>query len=640
MDFSDLEQKYGGFRRFDPKKPKVTGRGNQYGSALISEAAGTGGALGGAAVGAGIGSFAGPVGTIIGGGIGGLIGGFGGGFGGRAVENKVRDDQFNLDTALQEGAISGAFGALGGGARALKGVRAGAKALSGVDDVARTASKVGTEATKDLSRVSKFGLRQESAAKGLSPGVKVGGRTLSLSQADDLGKFTQQNFRAGTPIQILEQVEPAIKAQSDELARILSTSTGKISSAQSKQLQKQMLDQVRKDVPTLFSASGKPNAKLTSLTSRFSGAKTASELDEARKVADTFINFGRASAKEPEFEQAARVIRDLADKQITSLVPDAKTAKTFISKALDAQDAIIKAAKPPVSGFGGGGGLFNRIAESAPAEGARSYAGRAASSIGSIGSTGVGGNIGTAIGATRALPPGMLGRGLVGREQQQAPLSLDDALMQQGQQGFGEQGFDQSGFGQQDFGGSQEQQPVSQNPYPRENLLYDVQRDPTNAEEYIKQYQLYQEVFAAPEGNGLELNNTAIQSISDTQAGLDQLGKLQSTFETSSANNPVIGRLRGYNPFDTEAQSFDSQLRLTRQIIGKALEGGVLRKEDEAKYSAILPNAGDTDATAVQKLQTIQQDIQSKLDGYIRNQSVYGGGGSLEDTLIQQGIYN
>ena len=145
-------------------------------------------------------------------------------------------------------------------------------------------------------------------------------------------------------------------------------------------------------------------------------------------------------------------------------------------------------------------------------------------------------------------------------------------------------------------------------------------------------------MFAAPESEGLDLNNTAIQSISDTQAGLDQLAKLQTTFETSGANNPVIGRLRGLNPFDTEAQSFDSQLRLTRQIIGKALEGGVLRKEDEAKYSAILPNAGDTDATAVQKLQTIQQDIQSKLDGYIQNQRIFGGGGgSLENALMQQG---
>jgi len=142
---------------------------------------------------------------------------------------------------------------------------------------------------------------------------------------------------------------------------------------------------------------------------------------------------------------------------------------------------------------------------------------------------------------------------------------------------------------------------------------------------------------------GLDLNNTAITSISDTQAGIDQLGQLSELYKTSSANNPVIGRLRGLNPFDSDAQTFDSQLRLTRQIIGKALEGGVLRKEDEAKYSAILPNRGDTDASAVQKLELIQSDIQDKLDQFIQNQQQFGGGGqqsnSLADAMAQQGAF-
>ena len=101
-------------------------------------------------------------------------------------------------------------------------------------------------------------------------------------------------------------------------------------------------------------------------------------------------------------------------------------------------------------------------------------------------------------------------------------------------------------------------------------------------------------------------------------------------------NNPVLGRLRGLNPFDTDAQRFESELRLTRQIIGKALEGGVLRKEDEAKYAAIMPNRGDTDAVAREKIEFIKRDIQNKLNVFIENQQQFGGQGVLQEDVINQ----
>lgn len=148
--------------------------------------------------------------------------------------------------------------------------------------------------------------------------------------------------------------------------------------------------------------------------------------------------------------------------------------------------------------------------------------------------------------------------------------------------------------------------------------------------------------YAPPEAEasgGLDLNNTAITSIAETQAGLDQLDALKSTFERSNVNNPILGRLRGLNPFDSEAQNFEGELALTRQIIGKALEGGVLRKEDEVKYATILPTRGDTDETAILKLDRIKSDIQNKLNLFIQNQQQFGGGGSTEtDGLAALGL--
>ena len=44
-------------------------------------------------------------------------------------------------------------------------------------------------------------------------------------------------------------------------------------------------------------------------------------------------------------------------------------------------------------------------------------------------------------------------------------------------------------------------------------------------------------------------------------------------------------------------------------MIGKALEGGVLRKEDEEKYKDILPTIGDTEAVALSKINGLEAAI-------------------------------
>jgi hypothetical protein len=46
-----------------------------------------------------------------------------------------------------------------------------------------------------------------------------------------------------------------------------------------------------------------------------------------------------------------------------------------------------------------------------------------------------------------------------------------------------------------------------------------------------------------------------------------------------------------------------------KQVIGKTLEGGVLRKEDEIKYEKILPTISDPPAVAQSKLEGLQKAI-------------------------------
>ena len=68
-----------------------------------------------------------------------------------------------------------------------------------------------------------------------------------------------------------------------------------------------------------------------------------------------------------------------------------------------------------------------------------------------------------------------------------------------------------------------------------------------------------------------------------------------------------------------------------RQVVGKALEGGVLRKEDEDKYKKILPTMQDAPEVAASKLDYIQGIISNSLQQYA---GLVGGGNSLEDALM------
>lgn len=76
---------------------------------------------------------------------------------------------------------------------------------------------------------------------------------------------------------------------------------------------------------------------------------------------------------------------------------------------------------------------------------------------------------------------------------------------------------------------------------------------------------------------------------------------------------------------------------LVNQVIGKALEGGVLRKEDEIKYSKLLPNLRDTDELRTLKLNQLREMMtdgkKNLLDNMRRsgyNTSGYNVGGAGE----------
>lgn len=114
---------------------------------------------------------------------------------------------------------------------------------------------------------------------------------------------------------------------------------------------------------------------------------------------------------------------------------------------------------------------------------------------------------------------------------------------------------------------------------------------------------------------GRNLPHTAALGIADLDASLDDLVTLRNSLGTTGTKSKVgadapnwITDLTGWG-LSEDAKSRQAVIDRVRQVIGKALEGGVLRKEDEEKYKKILPTMGDPPAVAKSKLDGLEKAI-------------------------------
>jgi hypothetical protein len=116
--------------------------------------------------------------------------------------------------------------------------------------------------------------------------------------------------------------------------------------------------------------------------------------------------------------------------------------------------------------------------------------------------------------------------------------------------------------------------------------------------------------------------------IADFDTSLDDLGVLRETVTGSGATGTSarIGAAL-WNPITNltgigeEAKAKQAAIDRVKQVIGKTLEGGVLRKEDEAKYEKILPTIGDAPAVVEAKLAGLEQAIQLRRQRFLESLS-------------------
>ena len=132
------------------------------------------------------------------------------------------------------------------------------------------------------------------------------------------------------------------------------------------------------------------------------------------------------------------------------------------------------------------------------------------------------------------------------------------------------------------------------------------------------------------------LSDTAITQISQTQKALDDLANLKSIVSSNTDKLGPIKGLAALNPWSS-SRKLQADVDRIRQTVGKALEGGVLRKEDEEKYKKILATLTDTPSTAIYKIDALISSIQRDIETYKSLQQSGGRSLNVNAPLTKQG---
>lgn len=103
-------------------------------------------------------------------------------------------------------------------------------------------------------------------------------------------------------------------------------------------------------------------------------------------------------------------------------------------------------------------------------------------------------------------------------------------------------------------------------------------------------------------------------------ADIDEAMKLTNQLHFDPKDTGIMPAIGGALPdavtnltgFGMEAKKRQGVINLVKQIIGKGLEGGVLRKEDESKYEKILPTLSDPPEVVTAKIANLTSTMSNK----------------------------
>ena len=87
---------------------------------------------------------------------------------------------------------------------------------------------------------------------------------------------------------------------------------------------------------------------------------------------------------------------------------------------------------------------------------------------------------------------------------------------------------------------------------------------------------------------------------------LDRTSKMLTQEQYLSKLGPMVGHVTSRNPYDADAMEMKAHLLAAAQVVGKYMEGGVLRAEDIPKYAGMLPRMIDTVEVSIRKARNMR----------------------------------
>lgn len=140
------------------------------------------------------------------------------------------------------------------------------------------------------------------------------------------------------------------------------------------------------------------------------------------------------------------------------------------------------------------------------------------------------------------------------------------------------------------------------------------------------------------EDSGKKLGGTEARNLSDGQTAINLISDLKEIISEGRTNPirggfskiPLVGNLAEQTRID------NAELKRAAQMVGKFMEGGVLRKEDEVKYGEMLPRVTDTDPIAKAKMLGVYDMLIEKLNTDISSYKAAGFNTSEFIPLVQK----
>lgn len=621
-------------------------------------------------------------GTVFGTPLAGVAAAGAGGALGEAIENIITGDSITKNVA-KEGAISAVFGA--GPIKILKATGAGGLALAkgaGVTAAKQAAGKAAVTPLRQAAGKAAVGAADDLALKSFKINDSTWLNAFKKNIGEDAGTFARRVGLVGqAPEQITKNIHEPLQAfykqaiaqtqpiPKAEIAKGLKSAYEPLinSVAQSQKsigLQvKSQADDILKALPDQVNASDAYGYKklfdeLVDQSLTDSSGKLANNVN--KKIADVFrrsIN-NTASKSGIVIDPTTLPIKGVKATDLQTLGKELQGIQEFVKKA-GVKENVGRgknlAGLMNVIALTGGGSMGGVPGAAVALAATNALGSKAAANMGTNALSKYGGKLAATEGgqslkgmAQRLGTVGAL-QGLANQSPQQ-PASLEDALLNQDllnsaaspnstnipnnvQSMETSSGLSSPYAQQSDMSSGYAQQPV-QSPYPKENLLYDLRRDPSNSSEYIKLYKQYDEIFGQPAQEQLTLSDSAITKTTDNSKAMQGLDELDAILQDGYAGGAVSGNIRKYNPFDTDFKTQQASIDRIRQIVGKALEGGVLRKEDEDKYKKILPTMQDQPEVYRAKVEQLRIMMGTDINNYLQLQSQYGkGAGSTSNDL-------